>query len=79
MQTKLTLRLEERLIERAKEYARKRGTSLSQLVTEYFALLEREAAGDETLPPTVAKLRGSLKHAGIDADDYRTYLEDKYR
>ena len=39
MQTKLTLRLEEQLIERAKAHAKKRGKSVSQMVADYFALL----------------------------------------
>ena len=36
MATKLTLRLDEGLIERAKREARKRGTSLSGMVAGYF-------------------------------------------
>jgi len=38
MQTKLTLRLEETLIEQAKQEAKKRGLSLSKIVSEYFDL-----------------------------------------
>ncbi len=36
MQTKLTLRLDEALIQRAKAEARRTGKSVSQLVAEYF-------------------------------------------
>jgi len=39
MQTKLTLRLDEDLIEDAKTYAARHGRSLSQLVADYFAAL----------------------------------------
>ena len=37
MQTKLTLRLDDRLIRDAKHYARQSGKSLSQMVAEYFS------------------------------------------
>jgi hypothetical protein len=36
METKLTLRLDEGLIKSAKKEARHRGTSLSQMVADYF-------------------------------------------
>ena len=39
MQTKLTLRLDEELIDDAKRYAAMHGRSLSQLVADYFSAL----------------------------------------
>jgi len=43
MKTKLTLRLDETIIEEAKEYASKKGVSLSSLVADYFAaIIENE-------------------------------------
>ena len=39
MQTKLTLRVDEKLVKKAKAYAKKTGKSVSQLVAEYFSLL----------------------------------------
>jgi predicted HicB family RNase H-like nuclease len=39
MRTKLTLRLEDKLIEQAKSYATHAGISASQIVAEYFQLL----------------------------------------
>lgn len=59
MQTKLTLRLEEQLIERAKAHAKKRGKSVSQMVADYFALLDREDR-PETLAPLTRSLHGAL-------------------
>ena len=56
MHTKLTLRLEERLIVRAKVWARKRGVSLSQAVATLFAQLP--AAPDSALSPWTQKLVG---------------------
>ena len=37
MKKKLTLRMEQDVIERAKEYAAERGASVSKLVENYFA------------------------------------------
>ena len=50
MQTKLTLRLEDQLIEQAKAYAAKAGKSVSQVVSEYFKLLTSEKI--KTVSPT---------------------------
>ena len=77
MQTKLTLRLEAQLIERAKAYARRRGTSLSQMVADYFALLDHAEQG-EHLAPLTRSLRGALRGADVDEDEYRQYLEKKH-
>ena len=41
MQTKLTLRMDDELIARAKAHAKKRGKSVSQLVADYFYVLEK--------------------------------------
>lgn len=80
METKLTLRLEKDLIERAKRYSRKSGKSISRLVADYFSLLD---AGEQTqtqseLTPLVSSLKGSLRAATVREEDYRHYLEDKY-
>ena len=77
MQTKLTLRLEEQLIERAKAHAKKRGKSVSQMVAEYFALLDRDDR-PEALAPLTRSLFGSLRGAVVDEDTYREHIEEKY-
>jgi hypothetical protein len=80
MQTKLTLRLEDHLIAQAKDYAQASGKSLSQLVAEYFARLEKPAPALRPLPPLTARLKGALAvNPSGDEQDYRDYLEDKYR
>lgn len=80
MNTKLTLRLDERLIERAKRYSDQSGKSVSQLVADYFALIETDEpiAGTE-LTPRVRAMIGSLKGATVTEEDYRRHLEEKYR
>lgn len=44
MKSKLTLRMDEDLKERAKKIAQRRGTSLSALVEDYFRILSGEAS-----------------------------------
>jgi hypothetical protein len=79
MQTKLTLRIEEALIQRAKAEAQRRGKSVSQLVAEYFALLSAGSRQQEAaLPPKVRALKGILRDADVDVADYHRHLEEKY-
>lgn len=80
MGTKLTLRLDRDLIERAKRYARSRDKSVSRLVADYFALLgERgEKVTEADLPPVTRELLGSLSGSDVDEEDYRRHLEDKH-
>lgn len=80
MQTKLTLRLEDRLIEQAKAYAARAGKSVSQVVADYFRLLTT----DEPRPappaaPITTSLRGLLRGSALDEEDYRGHLEEKHR
>ena len=77
MQTKLTLRLEEQLIARAKAHAKKRGKSVSQMVADYFALLDRDNQ-PEPLAPLTRSLYGTLGSTAVDEDTYREHLEEKY-
>jgi hypothetical protein len=79
MQTKLTLRLDARLIRRAKTYARRRGKSLSQIVTDFFVGLDQP--GDvttEARSPAVRSLTGALAGHGVAEEQYRGYLARKH-
>ena len=81
MQTKLTLRLNSRLINRAKEYASHHGTSVSKLVEKFFAALDQnlEATDENDLPPVSRSLYGLLQGITADESDYFEYLEEKHR
>ncbi len=59
MQTKLTLRMEEALIERAKTWARARGVSLSQVVASVLEQLPARERG--RLSPWTARLVGCAR------------------
>ena len=75
MQNKLTLRLDESLIKRAKIYAKKNNKSLSQVVADYFQLLTRKTENTE-VPLITQSLTGIIKDT--DEDDYKRHLEKKY-
>lgn len=83
MQTKLTLRMDDRLIERAKEYARRSGKSVSQMVADYFAALEARSDPTEewtsSLSPAVRSLLGVASGETVSEADYSDYLEDKHQ
>lgn len=86
MSKKLTLRLDEDVIERAKNYAADRGTSVSQLVEQYFSALtsdEPDAPDQEEwteeLSPLTRRLLGCLGGGDVDEEDYYRYLEKKHQ
>ena len=79
MKSKLTLRLEEDLIKRAKQKAKQKGTSVSQMVADYFALIDSESQNTEQkLPSSTTSLSGILKNSSINEDDYKSYLDKKH-
>jgi hypothetical protein len=80
MQTKLTLRLDDALIRSAKRHAARSGRSVSQLVADYFTLIDAggESSGVD-LTPRVRALLGALPPDASDTDTYRRHLESKHR
>lgn len=78
MQKKLTLRMDEKLIERAKDHAKMSGKSLSRMVEDYFALLGADKQEEDELTPVVRSLRGALKGGDATEQDYYKYIEEKY-
>jgi len=80
MNTKLTLRLDDQLILKAKRYSDKSGKSVSRLVADFFSLIEadEEIPGTE-ISPRVRSLIGGFKGSTTTEEDYRRYLEEKYR
>ena len=77
MNTKLTLTIEQEVIEVAKKYAKEKGQSLSELVENYFKLLtkDRRTIKPNKLSPRVKRLRGIIK---VDKDfDYKKVLTEE--
>lgn len=62
MNTKLTLTIEQSLIEKAKEYAKGKGRSLSDIVENYFkAIVKEEGIVKTESTPIADSLKGSFK------------------
>jgi hypothetical protein len=62
MNTKLTLTIEQSIIEKAKKYARERERSLSDLIATYLKALTNETeVNEEDISPMLKSLRGSFK------------------
>lgn len=79
MQSKLTLRLDDELIRKAKDYGRRRRKSVSQMVAEYFRVLDTTGSAEaDATPPLTSSLCGLLNDVKVDEADYRARLEDKY-
>jgi len=79
MNTKLTLRMDDYLIESAKAHAAKTGKSVSRIVSDLFEMIKNEKfKRDDPLTPIVRTLKGALKRKPVDKKDYHQYLEEKY-
>lgn len=82
MQTKLTLRLDDALIEKAKAWAESRRLSLSQAVADIFAQLPERKTGKTpaSLSPWTRRLLGAASGQGktpTDDEVRRDYLDDR--
>jgi len=75
LKTKLTLRLDKNVIEKAKKYSLKRGESVSRIVEKFFKTILSE---NEEITPTVKKLKGLLRNSQVEEADYKKFLEKKY-
>jgi len=79
MNTRLTLRLDEKLIASAKRHSAASGRSVSQLVADFFSLLEAQSTStDVEVTPRVRALRGVLAGSELDEGEYRRHLENKH-
>ena len=82
METKLTLSLDKTVIEKAKEYAKFKQTSLSQIVENYFYYLtteEKKSPGRKEKTPITDELTGSLGRIEVDEEmEISKYLRKKY-
>ena len=82
MNTKLTLTIEQEIIERAKQYAKGKNRSLSDIIENYLKILTVEDRKNESkrLNPIVESLKGSFKlPKNMDyKKELRNRLEGKY-
>ena len=78
MKTKLTLRMDDALIRRAKSEAQRRGKSVSLMLSEYIDILGKSSLETEKTPPITASLLGVLRGKSISEQDYKKYRMKKY-
>ena len=79
MNTKLTLRLDDSLIESAKAYSAQTGKSVSKIVSDFFVIIKNEKLKKcSSVTPTVQSLKGILKDSKFSESDYKEHLEEKY-
>jgi hypothetical protein len=81
MDNKLTLKLDNQIIERAKIYARKKNTSLSKLIEAYLQFLTTTIKSDlNETTPLVKSLSGVLSTSKVveTKDSYKKYIGKKY-
>jgi len=82
MDTKLTLKLDQEIIEKAKQYATEKKLSLSRLIENYLGSLTSDRTDDDLqISPFVKSISTGIN---IPADyDYKKeradYLEQKYK
>ena len=68
---KLTLNVDQRVVSRAKRYARKQGVSVSQMVGAYLDAVAEPTPVATPNAPILRSLKGVLKKANsIDDDEY---------
>jgi len=78
MHNKLTLRIDEELIRRAKLEARRRRKSVSQMVGEFITSLGKRPSSEKELPPITVSLIGVLKGRRVSEASYKKYLRERY-
>ncbi|MCH7397234.1 DUF6364 family protein [Belliella sp. DSM 107340] len=78
MNIKLTLTIEEEVIKRAKEYAKAKNRSLSDVIENYLKTLTKvdSQEKDKKLSPIVKSLKGSFK-LPKEGMDYKKELRDR--
>ena len=80
MDNKLTLSIDNQVIEKAKVYARKKNTSLSKLIESYLQFLTTTNSSEVAeITPLVKSLSGVLDVTALNyKDSYKNHLNKKY-
>jgi len=71
------LTIEKKVIQTAKEYAKEKGQSLSEMVENYFKLVtvDRRKINPEQLTPRIQRLRGVIK-TDVEFDSKKILTEE---
>jgi hypothetical protein len=75
LKTKLTVRVDQDLLENIKRYAAENKTTLTDLIDTYLRHIPAQVPFDNT--PIVRRLSGTLS-SDVSTEDYKKHLEEKY-
>ena len=75
LKTKLTVRVDQELLENAKRFASKNNTTLTDLIDSFLKQIPVQGSLKEA--PTVRYLTGVLS-PNASQDDYKAHLDEKY-
>lgn len=79
MDSKLTLKLNESVIEQAKQYAKENNISLSRMIENYLKAITERKNKKIKISPLVQSLTGVIKLENKDyRKDYTDFLSQKY-
>ena len=81
MNTKLTLRLNSNVIQRAKNWAQKNKTSLSKMIESYLNSVTRQKSEDIEITPLIESLSGiiELPENYDHRKEYYDHISEKYK
>lgn len=75
LKTKLTVRVDQELLENAKRFASKNNTTLTDLIDSFLKQIPVQNSLKDA--PTVRYLSGVLS-ANVSSEDYKAHLDEKY-
>ena len=78
MAVKLTLKMDQHVINAMKQYAAQNDNSLSNLVEEFFKSMAAAGNKNENISPLVKELSGIISEKDLENISYTDYLEKKY-
>ena len=78
MDVKLTLKMDQNVINSMKQYAAQNDKSLSNLVEEFFKSMTAVGNKNENISPLVKELSGIISEKDLENINYTDYLEKKY-
>ena len=78
MDVKLTLKMDQNVINSMKQYAAQNDKSLSNLVEEFFKSMMAVGNKNGNISPLVKELSGIISEKDLENISYTDYLEKKY-
>ena len=78
MDVKLTLKMDQNVINSMKQYAAQNGKSLSNLVEDFSKSMTSAGKKTETISPLVKELSGIISEKDLKNINYTDYLKKKY-